>query len=208
MILTISSQNIDLCDSIAVALANRRAEAGRNVLLLCQKMFNMASTSRGDKKSELRSLSAIHASWLATEMKAGAKPRDLPDDQVANELVASSLNPYRDIVIDMPTLDGADVLSVLAASGLVLFVIQVATWNQACQDDLIEKIKAARSRKDSLPILIVIDEQFTSAGQELTALLNAQIPGLNFIALSKISEMSMMELYRIIYMERTLKSLT
>lgn len=200
MILTISSHDTDLCDAIAVALANRRADAGRNVLLLCQKFFSKAPTKRLGQHATRSKQSSNKANWLATEMKAGAKPRELPDHQVADELV-SSINQYRDIVIDMPSLDDVDAFTLMASSGLVLYVIQMATLDQTLQHDVIGQIKAARQCQRWLPILIVIDEQTTSAGQALTAMLQSQIPQLQFIALSRIGELPIAELYRIIYME-------
>lgn len=206
MILTISSQDTDLCDAIAVALANRRADAGRNVLLLCQKMLSRAATDRCDRESARPTQSAMNPCWTATEMKAGAKSRELPDHQVINEL-RSALNQYRDIVIDMPSFYDTDALSLLASSDLLLLVIPVARWNYIRQDDLIEQIRAARRCQCSLPILIVIDEQTSSAGQTLSETLKAQIPHLKIFALSRISEMSIAELYRSIYWERTLMAM-
>lgn len=203
MILTISSQDTDLCDAIAVALANRRADAGRNVLLLCQKMLSKAATVRCDRESVRSTLSAKNSCWSATEMKAGAKSRELPDHQVVNELT-STRNQYRDIVIDMPSLYDTNALSLLASSDLLLFVIPVAPWNQTQQNDLIDQIRAARRCQCSLPILIVINEQTSLAGQALTATLKAQISHLRFFALSRFSEMLITELYRSIYLERTL----
>jgi hypothetical protein len=200
MILTISSQDTDLCDAIAVALANRRADAGRNVLLLCQKMLSKAAAIRTERKLKSGCTSVANSNWLATEMKAGAKPRDVPVHQVADELV-SSINQYRDIVIGLSSLDDADALPLLASSSLVLYVIQVATLDHTRQHDVIEQIKAVRQCLRSLPILIVIDAQYTFAGQALTAMLKSQIPQLQFIALSKIGALTITELYRIIYME-------
>jgi len=199
MILTISSHDTDLCDSIAVALANRRADAGRNVLLLCKKNLNTASSARIEKNvaNHGKLVSGLH--WLATAMKAGAKPRDLADHQVASEL-ASSFNQHRDIVIGMPSLDDTEASFLLAFSSLVLFVLQVSTWSQVRQDELIQLLKAARSCKLSLPLLIIIDEQDTATGQALTTALNAQIQDLQLIGLSRMSEMSISALYRFVYL--------
>lgn len=199
MILTISSQDTDLSDSIAVALANRRADAGRNVLLLCKKNLDKSSSARIEKNVANRGRLVSSSNWLATEMKAGAKPRDLPDYQVVKEL-ASAFNQHRDIVIDMPSLDDIEASSLLAFSGLVLFVLQVSTWSQLRQNTLIQQLKVARSCKLSLPILMVVDEQDTAAGQALTKVLNAQIPDLHLIGLSHMSEMSISALYRFVYL--------
>jgi hypothetical protein len=203
MILTISSQDADLCDSIAVALANRRADAGRNVLLLCQKTQSDTTTFAGDRGLKYDGILVTNSNWLAIEMKAGAKPRDLADHQLADELVSSDSH-CRDIVIDMPRLDNAYALAILALSGFALYVIQVATLDQSRRPNVVEQIKVLRECQPSLSILIVVDEQYTSDGQALTALLKSQIPQLQFITLSRIGELTITELYRIIYLESNL----
>ena len=190
MILTINSQENAESNSIAAALANRRADAGRNVLLLCQK--------KAKKRARQDNKTAGHETWLATEMKAGAKPRELARDEIANEL-ASADHLYRDIVIDLPKLQHADSLYVLAASALAVFTIQVDSWNLDCQKTLIQRIRAARLWNASLPVLIIVDEPGSQAGIAMISQLRNSVSDLRIIESAQTSHISIAALYREIY---------
>jgi hypothetical protein len=190
MILTINSQENPESNSIASALANRRADAGRNVLLLCQK--------KTKKRVMPDSKAAGEETWLATEMKAGAKPRELARNEIANELAAAD-HLYRDIVIDLPKLQHADSLYVLAASALAVFAIQVDSWDLECQKTLIQRIRAARLWNATLPVLVVVDEPASQAGQDIVSQLANSVSGLRTIESTQTSHMSIAALYQEIY---------
>ncbi len=203
MILTIASQEFPTgapgesgstgsAGSIAASLARRRANAGRNVLLLSQKTT--------EKQPNQHSKAQNDDAWLATEIKAGAKTRKLAAEAIAIEL-ASARNLYHDIVIDMPKLQHADSLYVLAATGLAVFSIRAATWNQDRQKRLVQRIGAARSWNPTLPVLVIVDEIDSLAAQAIISKLAEKVPQIRFIHLSAIQsgEAPVAALYKAIY---------
>ncbi len=207
MILTITSQEIPVgalgesgstgpTGSIAASLARRRANAGRNVLLLCQKT--------AERQPNQYSKAQNDDAWLATEIKAGAITRKLAAEAIANEL-ASARDLYHDIVIDMPRLQHTDSLYVLAATGLAVFSIRAATWNQDRQKRLVQRIGAARSWNPALPVLVIVDDIDSLAGQTIISSLAAKVRNIRFIHLQtgqqtkKSDDLPVSALYKAIY---------
>ncbi len=186
MILTIASQeaaaipagsapsSATTAGSIARSLASRRANAGRNVLLICQKT--------PDKQPNQHRKGNDDCAWLATDMKAGARGRKLAVEEIADEL-ASARERYHDVVIDMPRLQHEDSLYVLAATGLAVFAIQTASWNQDRQKRLIQRISAARSWNPALPVLVIVDDVDSLAAQAIISRLSDKVAHIRFIHL-------------------------
>jgi hypothetical protein len=183
MILTIASQELsatsDLADSMAAAIARRRARAGRNVLLI----YKTTVATDG---------------WLATAIKSGAETREIPAMNIANELASAKME-YHDIVISMPQLEDAGSLYALATAELAVFAIQADQWRS--DRNLISSIHAARTRNPELPVLLLIDNLQGTAGRAIMAALSAQIANVRFLHLSakKRDEISVGALYQAIY---------
>ncbi|GGC94124.1 hypothetical protein [Undibacterium terreum] len=161
-----------IASSIAAALARRRANAGRNVLLICQKP--------ADKQARQHAHESEESAWLATEMKAGARVRKLAMEEIASEL-STAKDLYHDVVIDMPRLQHGDSLYVLAATGLAVFEIQVSSWNPDRQKRLVQRISAARSWNPGLPVLVMVDDMDSLAAHSIISKLSERVPNIRFI---------------------------
>ena len=160
--------------TIAASLARRRANAGRNVLLICQKP--------ADKQAHQREKPGNGIAWLATEMKAGANMRKLASEEIASELSAAK-ELYHDVVIDMPVLQHEDSLYILAATGLAVFEIQASRWNPDRQKRLVQRISAARLWNPALPVLVMVDDMDNPAARSIISQLSERVPQIRFIHL-------------------------
>ncbi|HTD06821.1 hypothetical protein [Undibacterium sp.] len=182
--------------SLASLLACRRANAGRNVLLIRQKTSGKQVNQHSKARDE--------CAWLATEVKTGAKTRPLAAAKFADELACARDN-YHDIVIDMPRLQHADSLYLLAATGLAVFAIQTASWNRDRQKRLVQRISAARSWNPALPVLVIADEVDSLAGQAMISGLAERVRDIRFIHLDveqqdlQANPAPLSALYRAIY---------
>lgn len=182
--------------SVALSLARRRANAGRNVLLISQN--TMEKQANQHTKARM-----VEHAWLATAIKSGAKGRKLAVEEIADEL-ACARDLYHDVVIDMPKLQHADSLYVLAATGLAVFAVQTATWDTDQQKRLVQRISAARSWNPSLPVLVIADDVDSLAGQAIISGLAEKVGNIRFIHLNlqpllEPNDASLAALYRAIY---------
>lgn len=194
MILTINTQENTVNHSIAKALANRRASAGRDVLLLCQKSNSSVC--------EQSCVAEPECGWQATEMKAGAKSRELDTEEVIQELAETNC-PHRDVIIAMPQLQSDEALSVLTASGSAIFFVRPSTWEQERLQRLLQQIDAARHNKPNLTILLILDEQDSAAAINFMASVTSLAKDARFIQLSYWNEIPIAELYRTIYLRKS-----
>lgn len=191
MILTMVTEEQEGTNGIsAFALARRRANAGRNVLLVSQ------NTSR--KKANQYKKSATDVTWLLKEMKAGAKTYPLLAEAFANELLQSSRH-FHDIVIDLPMPSYSEAGVALNSSNLLVFAIPMATWSDDRHSRLLRCVKTARKSNPALPVLLMLDEIASVRGQNLIGRLARIIPNIQFMQIVRSDDMSTMNLYRAIY---------
>lgn len=191
MILTIIPQNHEGTNEItASALARRRANAGRNVLLLSQ------NTHR--KKPNQHKKATDNVAWLSREMKIGARTHTLLTDALADEL-AQSTSQFHDVVIDLPMPTYTEARIALESSSLLVFTIQLATWDDEKYSKLLKRIKTARRSNSTLPVLTLMDEIESGRGQHLINSLAHAVPNIQFMQLARSPDLSLENLYRAIY---------
>lgn len=189
MIVTIATQDYAAtAHFIASTLARRRANAGRDVLLLSQKNLpKHAVQDHQEKESQ---------AWFATEMKAGASAFKLNADQLEQELADSG---YRDIVVDLPQAEQASSLVALAASSFAVFMLNTAGWNSNRENFLIQQMKAARSANAKVPVLLIVDDAASPAGLAITARLTERVADLRIQQLAADQQATLAYLYSTIY---------
>jgi len=195
MILTISSPtsavtSSDPLNSMAASIARRRARAGRNVLFIYKK----TATQRNGQQPDM----AATDSWLATAIKTGAELREVAAEDIAAELALAKIQ-YHDIVVDMPKLEDASSLYVLATAQLAVFAIQTSQWHTDRQ--LLSTIHAARTWNPDLPALLLVDDMQGAAGQGLLSTFSEQLGNVRFLQLSanRVDDASVGALYHSIY---------
>ncbi|MEO6920663.1 MAG: hypothetical protein ABI171_16910 [Collimonas sp.] len=188
MILTIASEHVltassAIADSMATALARRRARAGRNVLLVYQ---NPATVQTPDAA----------AGWLATEIKTGAEIRTIAANDIGAEL-ASAKTRYHDILVHLPKHTDASSHTVLANADLALFAIP-ADESQA-DAQLAASVHAVSVRNTGLQLLVLIDDN--AAGRSIMSSLARKIAHIRFSNLSaqRRDEVTISALYHVIY---------
>ncbi|MFZ6751211.1 hypothetical protein [Undibacterium sp. Ren11W] len=190
MIITIATQDyVGTAHFIATTLARRRANAGRDVLLLSQKILPEHASQNQEKENQ---------AWFATEMKAGASSFKLNADQLEQEL-ADIQSVHRDIVVDLPQATQASSLCALAASSFAVFMLKTADWHANSESLLIQQMKAARSANAKVPVLLIVDEATSPAGRAIIATLTASVTDLRIQALATDQQATLAYLYRTIF---------
>ncbi|MFZ6777772.1 hypothetical protein ACO0LD_13150 [Undibacterium sp. Ji83W] len=177
--------------STAARLAERRALAGRNVLLLKQ---NCERKQANQYRNETE-----NSAWARLEIKAGAKPSVLSCCAVAAEL-AHECADFHDIVMDIPKPFYADAAIALSCSNLLICHTELDAWNKEKQAKLYKCIRLARSTNKDLPVLITVDKIDCMQSQKFVSQLSQQLSHIKFIYLDQAHDMPLAQLYRAIYL--------
>ncbi|MFZ6708369.1 hypothetical protein [Undibacterium sp. TC9W] len=177
--------------SSAVRLAERRAYAGRDVLLLKQ---NCERKQLNQYRKE-----AENIAWSRLEIKSGARPSSLSSDAMATELMHGHAD-FNDIVMDIPKPFYADAATALSCCDLLVCHTELATWNKEKQTKLYKCIRLARSKNKHLPVLITIDKIACMQNQKFVSQLSQQLSQIKFIYLDAENDMPRTQLYRAIYL--------
>ncbi|MFZ6655124.1 hypothetical protein [Undibacterium sp. TJN19] len=176
--------------TIATTLALRRANAGRNVLLLQQqKALKQANQYSKEKQGE---------EWLATEMKDAARPHPLCFGELFNACHVSA-NTYHDIVIEMPKLQGADAKTIFSMTDTLVLAIPPATWNKDKCTRCIKQLNLARSCHQDMSVLMIVDEVKSLSAQAMINRFFEKVPGLRFIFIPPNSSLLLSNLYKAIF---------
>ncbi|MBI3731221.1 MAG: hypothetical protein HY254_23195 [Burkholderiales bacterium] len=192
MILAIVTSDFsNAADSAASKLAERRALAGRNVLLLKQ---NCERKQANQYRKE-----AENIAWSRQEMKSGARPGTLTSDAVAGELVHGHTD-FHDIVMDIPKPFYADATYVLSKCNLLVCHTEAKSWDKEKQAKLYKCIRLARSTNKNLPVLITIDKIDCTQSQRCVSQLSQHLSHIKFIYLDETDDMPLKNLYRAIYL--------
>jgi chromosome partitioning protein len=142
MIITILNQvGISSSAGLASHLAMRRAQAGRNVLLIYP---NSLAPSHGAKNL-----------WQAVEIKLGAVAHTVIDKNLDSKL-RNLASRYNDIVIDAGTHDLAGNRPALMATNMAIVPIQSGHFGVKVQHRLTKRIEAARVGNPALRVLLLI----------------------------------------------------
>ncbi|AMO99440.1 hypothetical protein CAter282_1556 [Collimonas arenae] len=195
MILTISSRTStvgpsDPLNSLAASIARRRARAGRDVLFIYKKT---AAPQNGQQPDI-----AAADGWVATAIKTAAELREVGAADIAAELASASMQ-YHDVIVDMPKLEDASSLYVLATAQLAIFSIQASQWHT--DRHLLSTVHAARTWNPDLPVLLLVDDMQSAAGQALVSTLSERIENIRFLQMSasRTDNTSVGSLYHAIY---------
>ncbi|MFZ6871569.1 hypothetical protein ACO0LF_05800 [Undibacterium sp. Di27W] len=177
--------------STATRLAERRALAGRNVLLLKQN---------GERKqaNQYRN-EAENIAWSRLEIKAGAKTTAFSSNAMTKEL-AHGYADFHDTVMDIPKPFYADAAIALSCCDLLICHTELHAWNKEKQAKLYKCIRLARSKNKDLPVLITIDKIACMQGQKFISQLSQQLCHIKFIYLDAENDMPLTQLYRAIYL--------
>lgn len=177
--------------SNATRLAERRALAGRNVLLLKQ---NCERKQANQYRKEAKNIA-----WSRLEIKAGARPSALSSDALAAELLHGHAQ-FHDIVMDIPKPFYADAAVALSTCNLLVCHTELDAWNKEKQAKLHKCIRLARRTNKHLPVLITVDKIACIQSQKFVSQLSQQLSNIKFIYLDDALDMPLMHLYRAIYL--------
>lgn len=172
-------------------LAERRAHAGRNVLLLKQ---NCERKQANQYRKE-----ADNIAWSRLEMKAGAKSTAFSSDAMTKELAHEHAN-FQDIVMDIPKPFYANAATALSCCELLICHTELDTWDKEKQVKLYKCIRLARSKNKDLPVLITVDKIDCVQSQKFVSQLSQQLSHIKFIYLDQAHDMPLAQLYRAIYL--------
>ncbi|PXX44980.1 hypothetical protein [Undibacterium pigrum] len=177
--------------STATRLAERRAHAGRNVLLLKQ---NSARKQANQYRKE-----AENIAWSRQEIKTAASSTALSCCAIAKELTPGNAN-FHDIVMDISKPFYADAATALSCCELLVCHTELDKWNKEKQAKLYKCIRLARNKNKGLPVLITIDKIACMQSQKFISDLSRQLCHIKFIYLDQAHDMSLTQLYRAIYL--------
>jgi hypothetical protein len=181
--------------TIATTLALRRANAGRNVLLL-QQQKSRKQANQYNKENQ-------RVTWLATEMKEAAQPRLLSFSELFNECKSAG-NACHDLVIEMPTLTGPDAKAIFAMTDTLVVGVPAAKWNRHKCGRCIKQLNLARSCQQSMSVLVMIDEIRSLSAQEMINRFTGKVPDLHFIFIPPDNDLSLTHLYKAIFSRPTI----
>lgn len=177
--------------STATRLAERRAHAGRNVLLLKQ---NCERKQANQYRNE-----AENIAWSRLEIKAGARSSLLSADAMVKELVPGHTD-FHDIVLDIPKPFYADAVTALSCCDLLICHTELDTWDKERQAKLYKCIRLARSTNKNLPVFITIDKIACRQSQQFISDLSRQLCHIKFMYLDQAHDMSLAKIYKAIYL--------
>ena len=177
--------------STATRLAERRALAGRNVLLLKQ---NCKRKQANQYQKETRNIA-----WSGLEIKACAKPYVLSSDAMAAELLREPTD-FHDIVMDIPKPFYADAVAALSSCHLLICHTELDTWDKEKQAKLYKCIRLARCTNKDLPVLVTVDKIACMHSQKLISQLSQQLSHIKFIYLNVRLDIPLTQLYRAVYL--------
>ncbi|MFZ6735207.1 hypothetical protein ACO0LG_25020 [Undibacterium sp. Ji42W] len=175
----------------AARLAERRAHAGRNVLLLKQ---NCERKQLNQYRKE-----AENIAWSRLEIKSGARPSSLSSDAMVTELIHGHAD-FNDIVMDIPKPFYTDAAAALSCCDLLICHTEMDTWDKEKQAKLYKCIRLARSKNKDLPVLITVDKIACMQSQRCVSQLSQHLSHIRFMYLDETNDMPLKNLYRAIYL--------
>lgn len=187
----ISTNGSSSLPGLAAAIAQRRANAGRNVLLLTQ------CTQYRQPNQHKRNLE--NRMWQAREMKIAAAVRSFHADALTAEITTASYARY-DIITELQQSQSADAADLLRASDMLVFHIQTALWNRDRQTRMMKCIRIACENKIQLPILVILDDVDSKLGQDLLNKLARQLNNVRFLLANTSVDMALGNIYKSIFL--------
>ncbi len=187
----ISTNGASLLPGLAAAIAQRRAHAGRNVLLLTQCMQ--------DRQPNQYKINLENRMWQAREMKIAAAIRSFHADALTAEITTASYAHY-DIITELQQAQSADAADLLRASDMLVFHIQTALWNRDRQTRMMKCIRIACENNHQLPVLVILDDINSKLGQDLLNKLARQLNNVRFLLANTSVDMALGSIYKSIFL--------
>ncbi|MFZ6768839.1 hypothetical protein ACO0LM_17415 [Undibacterium sp. Di26W] len=182
---------------LAAAIAQRRAQMGRNVLLLTQCM--------PDKQANQYKRPTENRTWQAREMKISATIRTVHSDALMAELATARQTGY-DVIADLQQAHTDVALHLLAESHMLVFYLQTALWDRDQQTRMMKCIRTAREKNHSLPLLFILDDINSKTGQDLVNKLARQLHDIRFLLANTSPDLTLSSIYKSIFLPAAIPS--
>lgn len=186
---------------LAAAIAQRRALAGRNVLLLTQCM-----PDKQDKQANQYKKPAENRMWQAREIKIAAAIRTVDSEALMAELATARQAGY-DVIADLRQAHTDVAMHLLSESHMLIFHIQTALWKRDRHTRMMQCIRAAREKNQSLPVLFILDDITSKAGQDLVNKLARQLHDVRFLLANTSADLAFASIYKSIFLPAALQSI-
>ncbi|MFZ6723224.1 hypothetical protein [Undibacterium sp. Ji49W] len=193
-----TSQYASQYGGLAAAIAQRRALAGRNVLLLTQCM--------PDKQANQYKNPAENRMWQTREMKIAATSRTVNSEALMAELAIARQSTC-DVILELQQAHTDVALHLLAESHMLVFYIQTALWKRDRHTRMMQCIRAAREKNQSLPVLFILDDINSKTGQDLVNKLARQLHDVRFLLANTSADLALASIYKSIFLPAALQSI-
>jgi len=191
LISLISAHGASLFDGLAAAIAQRRAHAGRNVLLLTQGVpGRQANQYRKPMEDRV---------WQVREMKIAATVRNVHSNTLMAELEIARQSAC-DVILDLQKSQTDAAKHLLGESQMLVFHIRTALWNRDRQTRMMKCIRTAREENHSLPVLFILDDINSKAGQYLVNKLARQLSDVRFLLANTSADLALANIYKSIFL--------